>query len=330
MMLLALEALSSREVRNLREARHAGRDHELLRLQRHLFAVTLDDDGPLALALVEGSALARGRGPVIELHDPGVGFEPVAHLVLGRVDRPVIGKRQVRQVVVPDRIVQAERLVAIAPCVARPSIAVDDQGGHTEPLQARAERDTALPAADHQHVGLAVVAQFPCIGVAAVGPGHSVLEGAVLRAVLARRPLLLLEALQFQQRREEGPGLAVLQPDMTRAAALRGLEGEPARSSREREGVGLHLGKPGPEHVRHRRAALQRHDIPGEGDEVAPVAVVGKQRRRRIDVRSLQGGRKLGKPLGLVHCHPIATDVRAAHSRRRTTPEEWVPESDER
>ena len=53
--------------------------------------------------------------------------------------------------VVPDRIVQAERLVALAPGIARPLVRIDDQRRHADPLQPCAQPDAALPAADDQH-----------------------------------------------------------------------------------------------------------------------------------------------------------------------------------
>ena len=63
--------------------------------------------------------LAVGGAPVVELHHPRVHLQPVGDLVLGREHRPVGGELDVGQVVVPDRVVQAQRLVALAPRVAR-------------------------------------------------------------------------------------------------------------------------------------------------------------------------------------------------------------------
>src|SRR3546814_5735968 len=47
----------------------------------------------------------------------------------------------------PDGVVQAERLVALAPGIARPRVLLDDDGGHAKALQPRAQRDAALAAA---------------------------------------------------------------------------------------------------------------------------------------------------------------------------------------
>ena len=72
--------------------------------------------------------LGLGARPVVELHHLRVGLEPVGDLVLGREHRPVVGELDVGQVVVPDRVVQAQRLVAAAPLVARaaPCLSIDD------------------------------------------------------------------------------------------------------------------------------------------------------------------------------------------------------------
>src|SRR5665811_1812565 len=84
----------------------------------------------------------------------------IADLVLGREDRPVLGEIDVGQVIVPDGVVQAERLVAVAPGITRTCVLFDDDRGHTELAQPRAERDAALAAADDEHVGLRLEAEL--------------------------------------------------------------------------------------------------------------------------------------------------------------------------
>ena len=133
---------------------HPGREHELLRPQRQRHPLALDLDGPLTRLLRPGGRGRRGARPVRHLHHLHVRLEPVADLVLGREHRPVVGELQVRQVVVPDRVVQAERLVPVAPLVAGPRVLVDDEGRDAELAQPRAEGDAALAAADDQHVRL--------------------------------------------------------------------------------------------------------------------------------------------------------------------------------
>ena len=127
--------------------------------------------------------LAERRAPVVELHHPRVHLEPVADLVLGREHRPVLGELDVRQVVVPDRVVQAERLVALAPRVAGALVALDDDRRHAELAQARAERDAALAAADDHDLGLALVAELLGLAAARLEP-----RLALLGRRRARRP----------------------------------------------------------------------------------------------------------------------------------------------
>src|SRR4029079_5523471 len=117
-------------------------------------------DLPLARLLVVLGALGGRRAPVVELHHPRVHLEPVADLVLRREHRPVLGELDVRQVVVPDRVVQAERLVALAPGVAGALVALDDDRRHSELAEPRAERDPALAAADDDDVGLRRMAEL--------------------------------------------------------------------------------------------------------------------------------------------------------------------------
>ena len=92
----------------------------------------------------------------------------------------MVGEGQVRQVVVPDGIVQVQRLVALAPLVAGPIVLVDDQGRNPEPLQPRPERDAALAAADDEAVGLAGAAEFGLLRRLAFEPGAASRLDAVL------------------------------------------------------------------------------------------------------------------------------------------------------
>ena len=70
--------------------------------------------------LVEFRAFAFGGAPIVELHHLGVHFQPVADLVLGREDRPMIRERQIGQMVVPDGIMQAERSCSVC-AIDRPA-----------------------------------------------------------------------------------------------------------------------------------------------------------------------------------------------------------------
>ena len=79
----------------------------------------------------------RRARPVGHLHHLHVGLEPVGDLVLRREHRPVLGELEVGQVVVPDRVVQAQRLVAVAPLVAGPRVLVDHQRRYAELAQPR-------------------------------------------------------------------------------------------------------------------------------------------------------------------------------------------------
>ena len=105
--------------------------------------------------------------------------------------------------VVPDGVVQAQRLVPAAPLVAGPLVPVDDEVVDAELAQPRAERDTALAAADHQDVGVAVAAQAVDLGGAPLLPRDAVRERAVLHAPGPGGALVLLVALELVERGQE-------------------------------------------------------------------------------------------------------------------------------
>ena len=67
--------------------------------------------------------------------------------------------------VVPDGIVQHERTIAIAPGIAGVRVLSDDDRGNAELLQARAERDFALSAADDDTIGLDLAAERHLLGL---------------------------------------------------------------------------------------------------------------------------------------------------------------------
>src|SRR3546814_12840399 len=88
----------------------------------------------------------------------------------------MVGERQIGHVVVPDGVVQAERLVALAPGIARPLVLLDDDGGNAEALQPRAQRDAALAAADDDALGLARMAELRFLARLALGPAFALAD----------------------------------------------------------------------------------------------------------------------------------------------------------
>ncbi|MCO5546654.1 hypothetical protein L7F22_000088 [Adiantum nelumboides] len=301
---LAPELLRAREGGDVRLAGDAERDHQLARAQGDLLARLVDDDAPPAGRLVELGAARGGGAPVVQLHDPRVELQPVADLVLRREHRPVVRELQVRQVVVPDRVVQGEALVALAPRVAGPLVALDDDRLDAELAQPGAERDAALAAADDHDLGVAGAAQLGQLGLAALLPRDAVRVGAVLgaeRAVLAHRLLVALELVEGGQ---EGPRLPVDDADVPGAAPDGGLEGEPPvgdttglgrlGGQRPVRRVGRVQGVP--EQVTDAVVVLDGLQVPGERDQVAPVALVGEQRDGAVDVTGGQGVGEGGEP----------------------------------
>ncbi|MNT30020.1 hypothetical protein D3C72_1657910 [compost metagenome] len=130
--------------------------------------------------------------------------------------------------VVPDGIVQAQGLVALAPAVAGARIFLDDDGGDVQLAQPRTERDAALAAADDDAVGLARIAQFLCILLAVFQPAAAVGARAVFRAHGPPAALGFFKPLQFAHGGEQGPYLAVADADETHAARRVRFHRDPA------------------------------------------------------------------------------------------------------
>src|SRR3954471_16225616 len=104
--------------------------------------------------------------------------------------------------VVPDRVVQAERLIAVAPGIAGTGVLLDDDGGHAELTQPGAKRDAALAAADDEHVRLGCKAELLGFLVAQFLPGFGSGIDAVAGAERPGEAGLLLMALELDQRRK--------------------------------------------------------------------------------------------------------------------------------
>ncbi len=218
--------------------------------------------------------------------------------------------------VVPDRVVQAERLVAVAPAVAGAVVLLDDDRRHAELPQPCAERDATLTTTDDQRVGLAGVAQFAGLRLALLLPARPVLRSTMLRTERPGEAKRLLETLEFDERGQQRPDPAVAQPDQPVAAPDPGLEADPggghtplfrrdlalgdapARRCRALELMAQHVGDLG--------AALHGLDVPGEGDEVAPVAVLREHLRGAVDVPGLEGRTERIQKLGdLIACRCV-------------------------
>src|ERR1700682_796154 len=135
-------------------------------------------------------------------------------------------------------------------------------------------------------------------------PGLPIRNGAVLspfRSPVARR---LLIALELVERRQQRPGLAVSESKMAYAAADRGLEPDPAfcfgagfaQLVRDGEAARLHSIERLTQHLANAFGALDRDDVPGERDQVAPEAVIDKQAGSRIDVPRSQDPLEVRQP----------------------------------
>ena len=200
---------------------------------------------------------------------------------------------------------QGEGLVALAPRVTRPLVPLDDDRRDSELAQPGTERDAALAAADDQHLGLHGVAELGGLTGSALGPRDPVTEGAVaypLGPPVVDRLLVALELVEGGEQRER---LAADEPQQPAAPPGRGLERDPGGDDAVRLGRllcdtetnGIDLVERGPQQVRDARASLGGGDVPGERDDVAPVALVGEQRRRRVGVAGGEGLLERGKPL---------------------------------
>src|SRR6266404_1315819 len=130
--------------------------------------------------------------------------------------------------VVPDRIVQAERLVTLAPAVARPFVFFDNDRRHVELAQPGCECDAALTATNDDAIGLTRVAEFSSFRLAIFLPRRSIPFGAVFGAHGTVEANCLFVALEFAHCCQQRPYPAVPQAHVAKAASDVGFELYPA------------------------------------------------------------------------------------------------------
>src|SRR5262249_184772 len=191
-----------------------------------------------------------------------------------------------------------QRVIAFAPVVADARFTVHDQRIDAQLRQARGDRKSGLSPADDEHRGVAVVVLRG--GLAQVEPVGSV---KIARIGLALRPWSsepFLVSLHFVKRRQQRPGLervAVIgiaresqhaaAATLARFKAENGFDrigaGAPHIAGRGPTRIDLKTSRTGPVGVRcklsqNRIRTVDRLDVPGEGQHVAPKAVRMKQR----------------------------------------------------
>ena len=296
--MLAQEGVGPFDFGHVGIARDTECKNELLGSQHHLFALALHHHGPFPLGLIEGRFLGQGGAPVVDLHHLGVHLQPVAELVFGREHGPVVWERHVGQVVVPDRVVQTQGFVAVAPAVARLRVLFDHDGGHAKAFEPRGQNNAALATADDHHIGLLLVTQARLFRFAPLQPALAALLRAMLGTFDAVGAGFFFETFQLGHGGQQRPGFVVFEAQLAAPARQACLEGEPGfchtvglgglAFKLEIRGAGF--GHARRKHVAHRIQALLRADVPGEGHEIAPVTIGVEQRHHGVGlVRGLRG-----------------------------------------
>src|SRR6266404_2906234 len=130
--------------------------------------------------------------------------------------------------IIPNRIMQAERLVTLTPAVARPFVFFDNDCRHIELAQPGSQCDAALTATNDDAIGLTRVAEFLGFRLAFFLPRFSVAFGAVFRPHRTVEADWLFVPLEFAHGRQQRPYPAVLQAHVAKAAGDPGFELYPA------------------------------------------------------------------------------------------------------
>src|SRR6266403_314892 len=106
---------------------------------------------------------------------------------------------------IPNRIMQAERLVTLTPAVARPFVFFDNDRRHVELAQPGSECDAALTAANDDAIRLTRVAEFSSFRLAIFLPRRSIALSAVFGAHRTVEANRLFVPLEFAHGRQQRP-----------------------------------------------------------------------------------------------------------------------------
>ena len=180
----ALERVEAGELGPDRNGRYAGREHYVARpYLAGRTVVALQRQCPTPTGIVVGACSECCAGPDVEFHRLGIELEPVGQFVLGDINRPRLGKRQVGEVIDEHLVVQRQRVIALAPIVADTRMPVDNERVDAKSTKARGEGEPGLSRAHDHACGIAIIKGLRF--AAAVEP---VVATERARIVIARRP----------------------------------------------------------------------------------------------------------------------------------------------
>ena len=191
-------------------------------------------------------------------------------------------------------VVENEVVIALAPGIANAFVAVDDQGVETEAAQAGADAEAGLAAADNQHgrfvvfvCALAIAGVEPVFGAKAAGP---LFAGRPVRVDAFFMACNLIERRQHDPAAQL-PGFIGTETHDAAALANCGLEGDNrldgfdacAHDDRrrcaaigDREVARAEFGQRPRQKIPDTAATIHGINVPGEREEITPVAVIEK------------------------------------------------------
>lgn len=118
------------------------------RLKRALLTTKFNIHASFFRIAAERRGLMLSAGPVLEVHDAYVYYDPVGNLVLGRVNRPVIGEQKVLKVIVPNSVMKIQRIKLGFPRIARTWVILQHWRRNRETFQSGGKRDASLAGID--------------------------------------------------------------------------------------------------------------------------------------------------------------------------------------
>ena len=211
-------------------------------------------------------------------------------------------------------VMQRQGMIALAPIIPDAVMLFDHQRIQPKLAKPRGDAKPRLPRANHQHNGVSAGEGF-CL-FALIEP---IIAAEIARIGFSARPALagfFLKTLEFFKRCQQHPGLCGViqrQPQHAIASAKAGfkmedrfnhLKAKPLHAARrcacfrQREAMRPNRRLRLCQRYRDIMRAHMRRDVPGEGEQIAPMALGRKKRSEASRISRLKRGFKTLQPTG--------------------------------
>lgn len=106
--------------------------------------LVVENDFPQLLGFVPMRVDELGARPHVQFEERGVCLEKLGQFILGREDGPMRGELQIGHMIIPDRVMKDELVIALSPVVTHALVFVDHECLNAKHLEASSSGESGL------------------------------------------------------------------------------------------------------------------------------------------------------------------------------------------